>query len=69
MTEKVLFFFQASSWFVCVSINIALYFTNNLKDYFDQNVYLVLIGFCFVIPTLYNVCEAWANAILLTLFT
>lgn len=38
------------------------------KEYFDKNVYMPLIGFSFVVPQIFSICEAWANALIITMF-
>lgn len=49
MTEKFLTIFLAVCWVACVTIDIALIYTGNLVDYFDHHMYLVLIGFSFIV--------------------
>lgn len=68
MCEKVVFIFLATFWIICLVINIIYTKYDMNKDYFDQNVYLPLIGYSFVVPQVVSLCEAWANALMLSLF-
>lgn len=68
MTEKFLTIFLAVCWVACVTIDIALIYTGNLVDYFDHHMYLVLIGFSFIVTQIFWICEAWANSLMITLF-
>jgi hypothetical protein len=47
-TERVVNWFLAISWTVCVGVNIAEIATNNDIDYFDHHSYLPLIAFSFI---------------------
>ncbi|CDW88835.1 transmembrane protein [Stylonychia lemnae] len=68
LAEKILNFFLGFSWLICISINISFILTDRSLDYFDQNVYLTLIGYSFMVPFIFSICEAWANALIITLF-
>jgi hypothetical protein len=67
-TERVVNWFLAISWSVCIAINIAEILTGNDVDYFDHHTYLPLIAFSFLGTQIFSVCEAWANALMDTLF-
>lgn len=67
-TERIMTYFLGTAWIVSICINIGLMVTGNIMDYFDHNVYLPLIGFTFIGPQVFSVCEAWANALMITLF-
>jgi len=66
--EKVVAIFLAVSWTICVIINIVFVATGNIIDYFDHHTYLPLICLSFVATQIFAVCEAWANALMITLF-
>ena len=68
LAEKILDIFLFFSWIVCISINIAFIVSHKSLDFFDQNVYLTLIGYSFMAPFIFSICEAWANALIITLF-
>ncbi len=67
-TEKTINYFLAISWAVCVGLNAAYILTDKNVDYFDHQTYLPLISFSFVATQIFAVCEAWANALMDTLF-
>lgn len=60
--------FQGVSWIICIAINIGFIASYNTLNYFDKNVYLPLIGYSFMVPQIFSICEAWANALIITLF-
>lgn len=66
--EKWITVFLGVSWVVCIVINIAYIYTDNIIDYFNHHTYLPLISFSFVAPQIFSICEAWANALMITLF-
>jgi hypothetical protein len=66
--DRITTYCVAAAWFVCVTLNVSYIYSGNVLDYFDQNTYLPLIGFTFVVPQIFAICEAWANALMITLF-
>jgi hypothetical protein len=66
--EKALVWLQGISWAVCIILNVSFVSTNNTMSYADHHTYLPLIGFSFIAPQIFAVCEAWANALMITLF-
>lgn len=67
-TETAVNYFLAISWFICIGINIGYIFSDRTVNYFDHNTFLPLIGFSFIATQIFSVCEAWANALMITLF-
>ena len=66
--ERVIKWFQGISWVVCIILNVSFVWTGNIMDYADHHTYLPLIGFSYIAPQIFAVCEAWANALMITLF-
>jgi energy-converting hydrogenase Eha subunit H len=66
--EQMMSYFLGVAWATSVVINIALIVSGNTIDLFDHHTYLPLIGFTFIGPQIFSVCEAWANALMISLF-
>lgn len=66
--ERIVIVFLAFGWTITAIINIVFIKTNNIVDYFDHHTYLPLIGYSFMIPQIFSICEAWANALMIALF-
>ena len=66
--ESVINCFLGIAWVVCVTLNLIYIYTGNIADYMNHNSYLPLISFSFVAVQIFYVCEAWANALMITLF-
>ena len=60
--------FVGIAWAVCVVLNVSQIYTRNIADYLNHHTYLPLISLSFVLVQIFSVCEAWANALMITLF-
>ena len=60
--------FSMVAWFICVGVNITYQLLGFETNLFDQNVYLTLFGFTYIIPLCLGILESWANAVMLALF-
>ena len=68
LTEKIVAIFLSLAWLTCITVNIIFIYTDNILDYLDHHTYLPLIGYSFMVPQIFSICEAWANSLMITLF-